>query len=69
MNWSATKGQFVVLAIALLAAAVWRPYRWTIFAPALVAALGLLSRRLYLMESPPDYFLEDRARADNRYSP
>jgi hypothetical protein len=107
MNWSATKGRFVVLAslfvlawyvsvllntnagwgwgdpeysapwigrslaiwvpaigaAAVIAASVWRPYRWTIFAPALVAAIGLLTRRLYPIGSPPDFFLHDQASA------
>ena len=107
MNWSATKGRFVVIAslvvlgwyvsvlvntnagwgwtdpeyaaawrgrslaiwmaavgaAGLMTAAVWRPHRWTIFAPALIAPLSLAIRRLYVIGSPPDYFLNDGASA------
>jgi hypothetical protein len=107
MNWSATKGRFVVIAslvalawyvsvlvetnagwgwndpeyaaawsgrslavwmaaagaAGLMAAAVWRPRRWTILAPALIAGLSLVIRRLYVIGSPPDYFLSDQASA------
>ena len=57
-GWTAAAG-----AAALIAAAVWRPRWWTIFAPALVALLGLVARRLYPVGSPPDFFLEDGASA------
>jgi hypothetical protein len=56
--WMAAVG-----AAGLMAAAVWRPHRWTIFAPALIAGLSLVIRRLYVIGSPPDYFLSDRASA------
>jgi hypothetical protein len=56
--WTAVAG-----ALGLMAAAAWRPHRWTILAPALVAVLSLVTRRLYLIGSPADYFLEDRASA------
>jgi len=56
--WSAVAG-----AAVLLAAAAWRPRRWTIVVPALIAGLGLAIRRLYVIGSPPDYFLNDGASA------
>jgi hypothetical protein len=53
----------VAAAAALIGAAIWRPSRWTILAPALVAALGLVIRQLYVIGSPPDFFLSDHASA------
>ena len=57
-TWTAVVG-----AAALIVAAAWRPSWWTIFARAFVAVLSLVTRRLYLIGSPPDYFLSDRASA------
>jgi hypothetical protein len=57
-GWTAAAG-----AAALTAAAVWRPYRWTVFAPALVAVIALVTRRLYLIGSPWHYFLSYRVSA------
>ena len=52
----------VAAGAALVAAAIWRPSWWTILAPAMVGALThVVIRRLYLIGSPPDYFLSDRA--------
>lgn len=53
----------VLAAASLMGAAIWRPSSWTILAPALVAAVSLVIRRLYLIGSPPDYFLSDQASA------
>ncbi len=64
--WSGRRlasGTAVALAAALIGAAIWRPSRWTILVPALVALVSLMIRRLYLIGSPPDYFLSDQASA------
>ncbi len=65
-SWSGRRlasGTAVALAAALIGAAIWRPSRWTILVPALVALVSLMIRRLYLIGSPPDYFLSDQASA------
>jgi hypothetical protein len=52
----------VAVGAAIGAAAIWVPSRWITLSPALIGALTLLLiRRLYLIGSPPDYFLADQA--------
>jgi hypothetical protein len=52
----------LVAGAAVAGAAMWRPTRWTIFAPALIATLTyVVIRPVYLIGTPPDYFLSDQA--------